>query len=212
MQHTAYMTDYLKEKKLERGLEKLRHRGRIWRVIPKGFKTQPAPKLSEMTTQELVELLAHPDGWYRDMAQRLLVERNDSQAVVLLEELVKSNKSALGSFHALWTLEGLGSNKHDLLLEVLRISDPWVKNSALRQLEGFAQNDPEVLEQVEKEMIRLYLDAPEELALQLALSAYVISQETRMEVIQSVLEAYGHLPLIRDAAMSSLGGIEWTFL
>lgn len=212
VQHTAYMTDYLKEKILERGLEKPGHMGRIWRVVPKGFKAQPAPKLSEMTTKELVGLLAHPDGWYRDMAQRLLVERKDSQAVVLLEELVKSNKSALGSFHALWTLEGLGSNKPDLLLEVLRISDPWVKNSALRQLEGFAQNDPKVLEQVEKEMIRLSLNASEELALQLALSAYVITRESRMVVIQSVLEAYGHLPLIRDAAMSSLGGMEWTFL
>ncbi|GMQ35572.1 DUF7133 domain-containing protein [Algoriphagus taiwanensis] len=212
VQHTAYMTDYLKEKTLERGLEQPGHMGRIWRVVPKGFKAQPAPNLSEMPTQELVELLAHPDGWYRDMAQRLLVERNDSQAVVLLEELVKSNKSAMGSFHALWTLEGLGSVKPDLLLEVLRTSDPWVKNSALRQLEGFAQNDPEVLEQLEKEMIRLSQNASEELALQLALSAYVISQESRMEVIQSVLEAYGHLPLIRDAAMSSLGGMEWTFL
>ena len=212
VQHTAYMTDYLKEKTLERGLEQPGHMGRIWRVVPKGFKTQPAPKLSEMTTQELVGMLAHTDGWYRDMAQRLLVERKDSQSVVLLEELVISNKSALGSFHALWTLEGLESVKPDLLLEVLRISEPWVKNSALRQLEGIAQNDPEVLEQVEKEMIRLSQNASEELALQLALSTYVISQESRMEVVQSVLEAYGHLPLIRDACMSSLGGMEWTFL
>ncbi|GMQ29390.1 DUF7133 domain-containing protein [Algoriphagus confluentis] len=212
VQHTAYMTDYLREKTVERGLESPGHMGRIWRVVPKGYKAKPSSQLSEASTSELVEMLAHSDGWYRDMAQRLLIERADSQSLTLLEDLVKSNKSALGSFHALWTLEGLDSLKPELLFQVLRESEPWVKNSALRQLEVVAQSDEAVMEQLEKEMVRLSQNASEELALQLALSAYVISPESRMEVIQSVLEAYGNLPLIRDASMSSLGGMEWTFL
>src|SRR5262249_30192699 len=37
-------------------------RGRIYRIVPEGFKRQPLPKLSKATTPELVALLEHPNG------------------------------------------------------------------------------------------------------------------------------------------------------
>ena len=55
----------------------------------------------------MVAYLSNAGGWYRDVAQRLLVERNDKQVLPLLKELVKNGKVPLGRFHALWTLEGM---------------------------------------------------------------------------------------------------------
>ena len=54
-------------------------------------------------------LLSHEDGWYRDVAQRLLVERKDDSTIPLLRQLVAAGPSELGRLHALWTLEGLGA-------------------------------------------------------------------------------------------------------
>jgi mono/diheme cytochrome c family protein/glucose/arabinose dehydrogenase/F0F1-type ATP synthase delta subunit len=212
VQHTAYMTPYLKEKTLERNLEKPAHMGRIWRIVPKGFRSKQSPKLSEMSLIELVGLLGHQDGWYRDMAQRLLVEKEDPAAVPLLEHLAKTGESELARFHALWTLEGMNSLNSDLLIQFLRNDTDLVKSNSLRLLEGFALRDNRILLLIEEELDRQVKSASEEFALQIALSAYVLSPEKRFTILASVLENHGKQALIRDAAMSSLGNREADFL
>ena len=53
--------------------------GRIYKIVSnKGQTTRNLkPNLSKATTEELVKLLEHPNGWHRMTAQRLLVERQD---------------------------------------------------------------------------------------------------------------------------------------
>jgi mono/diheme cytochrome c family protein/glucose/arabinose dehydrogenase len=212
VQHTAYMTPYLKEKTLERNLDKPAHMGRIWRIVPKGFNPQPTPKLSGMGTKELIQLLSHPDGWYRDMAQRLLVEKNDQAAAPLLENLAKSGDSKWARFHALWTLEGMGSLEPGLLLELLGEDSDLIRSNSLRLLERFAKEDVQIMQKVGVELERQIQSSSVEFALQVALSAYSISPERRFSILSSVLEKYGDQALIRDAAMSSLGDEEADFL
>jgi len=212
VQHGKYMTDYLREKTLERNLDSPGHMGRIWRIVPKGSRLQESPKLSNAGTSELVEYLSHSDGWYRDMAQRLLVEREDPSSIGLLENLIKSKGSHFGKFHALWTLEGLGALNPELLFLALGDENDLVKSSALRQLEAFALSSSKVQNNLAKRMQELTPKASEELALQLALSAGVIAPENRTEVLTSLLKNYVDQPLIRDAVMSSLAGVEWVFL
>ena len=43
-------------------------------------------QLSTFTTKMLVDLLGHNNGWYRDMAQRLLVEKAEAGTADLLIE------------------------------------------------------------------------------------------------------------------------------
>jgi mono/diheme cytochrome c family protein/F0F1-type ATP synthase delta subunit len=212
VQHTAYMTDYLKGKTLERKLDSPGHMGRIWRIVPKGFDPVAAPKLSKVSTEELVAYLAHSDGWYRDHAQRLLVEKSDPGSVALLEQLVKSESGELAKFHALWTLEGMGKVNPALLLEALADPSDLVKSTSLRQMEAFINSSPEIGERLANEMVGLSAKASEALALQLALSAEKINPEALKTVLQSVLKKYGDQALIRDAVMSSLGNMEWDFL
>ena len=108
IQHGAYMTPYLRSQTLERGLDEGIHYGRIWRVVPEDWTPTDSPDLSAATLEELVEALSDPDGWRRDTAQRLLVQRNDLASVPLLSKAALNGPSALGRLHAIWSLEGIG--------------------------------------------------------------------------------------------------------
>lgn len=212
VQHTAYMTDYLREKTLERKLDAPGHMGRIWRIVPKGFDPVASPKLSQATTGELIGYLSHSDGWYRDQSQRLLVEKADQSAIALLEDLVKSQDSELGSFHALWALEGMGQANPSFLFSILSDPSDLVKSTAIRQLEKLARTQPEVKERLGNELVSLATGATESLALQIGLSAEALSTNARLTVLKSIIGKYGEQALIRDAVMSSLGDVEWDFL
>jgi mono/diheme cytochrome c family protein len=212
VQHGSYMTPYLKEQTLQRGLDSPGHMGRIWRVVPKGFSPKKTPKLSQATTKDLVQYLSHPDGWFRDMAQRLLIEKNDPNSVRYLEDLVKDGKSELGRFHALWTLEGMGKINPALLLEVLKNGADLLKITALRQLENSAANDSRILRQLEATAMDLASKSSEKVVVQMVLSSKVFSPEVKINFLSQIIDKYDHLALIRDAAMSSLEGQEYYFI
>jgi putative membrane-bound dehydrogenase-like protein len=104
-------------------------RGRIWRIVSENAPKAPAFQ-PPTSTEELVKLLEHPNGWQRQLAQRLLVEQQVVEAVPLLRSLVvrASNQLASGTDsadstepfavqRALWTLDGLrGLQPTDVLL------------------------------------------------------------------------------------------------
>jgi putative heme-binding domain-containing protein len=112
-------------------LESGRDRGRLYRLAPPGFKPRPTPHLSQASTAELVALLAHPNGWHRDTAQRLLFERQDQSAVPALREMLAKHASALARWHALWTLDGLGALNEADLLAAMRDADEHVRRAAV---------------------------------------------------------------------------------
>src|SRR5207244_107173 len=80
--------------------------GRIYRVVPDGFKQPPMPRLSRASLPELVATLEHPNGWHRDTAARLLYERNDRAGAPLLAKLLVQSPSSVGRLHALYALKG----------------------------------------------------------------------------------------------------------
>ena len=67
------------------------------------------PRMYSETPAQLVAHFAHPNGWWRDMAQRLLVLKQDKSVVPALQQMVRSSDNLLARFHAMWTLEGLGA-------------------------------------------------------------------------------------------------------
>ncbi|MDB6022858.1 MAG: Cytochrome c, partial [Pedosphaera sp.] len=61
--------------------------GRIFRIVPDGFKRPKLPRLDKAGARELVAELESPNGWHRDTAARLLYERQDKSAVPWLVKL-----------------------------------------------------------------------------------------------------------------------------
>ena len=116
-----------------------RQRGRIWRIVADNADKKDAkknkPALRKAATKDLVAHLADGNIWWRLTAQRLLVERQDRDAVKALEELVKTSKSAVGRAHALWTLEGLHALDATLIEQALNDDEAGVREQALQLAE-----------------------------------------------------------------------------
>ena len=108
-------------------------RGRIWRIGTAPEDTATAPRLSNESTAKLVETLDHPNGWHRDTAQRLLIERADPVAIRLLTAFFPRATSAQGKLHAAWTLQRLGGLRPNFVIEQMLADDhPQVRRHGVR--------------------------------------------------------------------------------
>ena len=73
------------------------------------------------TPAQWVQHLSHPNGWWRDTAQKLLVLRRDLSVVPALEKLASGDSAdPRPRLHALWTLDGLGALDDKLILRALK--------------------------------------------------------------------------------------------
>lgn len=137
LQHKAYLSAYLADQIKQRHLaDEGQHRGRIWRIVSDTQKPGPMPHLSSATPAELVKTLSNPNGWWRDTAQRLLVQRQEVTAVPLLEKLITEGKAPdvmpLAKVHAIWTLSGLDKLTDDVAAVAAKDADPRVRLAALQ--------------------------------------------------------------------------------
>ncbi len=105
--------------------------GRIYRISPKGGLPWTTPRFSRTNIPAAVGRLAHPNKWWRDTAQRLLVQWQDRRAVAPLLELLRGSDDPKARLHALWTLEGLDALSASELLRSFRDEHPAVREHAL---------------------------------------------------------------------------------
>ncbi|MBK9167187.1 MAG: c-type cytochrome [Bryobacterales bacterium] len=112
--------------------------GRIYRFVPKNRRTNRGLKvnLGDMSSAELVPLLDHENGWHRQTAQRLLLERQDKSVAPALRELARSAKP-VGRTHALWMLEGIGELDQASVDRALGDGHAGVREQAVRLAERF---------------------------------------------------------------------------
>ncbi len=212
MQHKAYMTPYLREQTLNRKLDAPVHKGRIWRIVPATWKPAKPVTLSTASASELVGYLSSADGWYRDMAQRLLVERNDKRISPALINLALKGPNQLGRFQALWTLEGLNSLRPDMLLPLVSDPNSLISSTAIRLLEPFAKANTQVRSTLEKQLLTNWAKASDRQVLQMALSARSLDQPAVHQLLAGIAERHGAMPLMRDAVLSSVYNREFAFL
>lgn len=123
---------YLREEILRRGLEKNVGKGRIYRLLREDIEPGPLPRLGKSDAKQLVEALGHPNGWWRDEAQKLLVLRNETNAIPLLKNLMKQEDNGLARAHALWTLDGMDVWDESLVVSAIKDKNIEVRLAALR--------------------------------------------------------------------------------
>ena len=116
-------------------------RGRIWRLVHDGFQPGAQPQMQDETPAQLVVHLDHPNGWWRDTAQKLLVLRDDKSVVAALQQMARSDQNHLARIHALWTLEGLDALDAGFVREKLKDQNPQVRIAAIRASETLLKKD-----------------------------------------------------------------------
>jgi mono/diheme cytochrome c family protein len=127
---------YLRRKIQQHQLDKVTSHGRIWRLVYDGIQPdRTVPKMLDEPASALVKHLEHPNGWWRDTAQKLLVLKQDKSVVPMLQDMARNSSVVLGRFHALWTLEGLGALDATLARTLMRDLNPLVRVQAIRASE-----------------------------------------------------------------------------
>jgi mono/diheme cytochrome c family protein len=123
---------YLRAKIEQYQLDKVISLGRIWRLTHEDFKRdETKPHMYDESSADLVKHLEHPNGWWRDMAQQVLVQRNDVSVAPALVNIVRTSDNLLARFHALWVLEGIGKLESSLVTDVMKDPEPRMRVMAL---------------------------------------------------------------------------------
>ena len=201
---SAYLTDYIKSHDLELPVG----RGRIWRVVYGNAPRPAALALSKATPAQLVQTLSNPKGWWRDTAQRLLVERGDSSVAPALRTLAATAPDWRTRLHALWTLDGLEAIEAAQIDKALADTNADVRAAAIRLSERFLTQDAAMLAKI----VRLQSDRNWNVRRQLAASIGDAPRPARIEPAVAMMIRDGADPIIVDALISSLDGDEMAVL
>ena len=116
-------------------------KGRIYRIVPRDGLSAVRPDLGSADVTTLVDALSHPNKWWRDTAQRVLLERQDLEAVPLLAAMIAVPPSSVARLHGLWTLRGLEALTVDQVADALRDTTAGVRENALRLAEPYLRED-----------------------------------------------------------------------
>ena len=91
----------------------------------------PKVSLSQASSSALVALLAHPNGWHRNAAQRLILERQDQHMISELRSLFQQSTKPKVRIRALYALEGLGALTLADVQKALTDPEPGIRKEAL---------------------------------------------------------------------------------
>ena len=179
-----------------------RDRGRLYEIVPDGFHRRPQPKLTRAPTAELVGHLADPDAWWRETAQRLLIERDDPSLIAPLKELARSRPSALARAHALWTLDALGRLDAEPIRSALTDVTPEVREQAARLAAPMANGDGTVRDG----LLALAVDADPMVRFQTALSLGDVADPRAVDGLASIAARDSQDRWTKTAVLSSIAG------
>ena len=177
-------------------------RGRIYRVLPREVNSvaRGSNRIAQLDTAALVQCLDSANGWRRDTAQQLLVDKRDPSATALLAELAKRGDRPEARLHAICTLELLGTIDLETLRLALSDSHAGVRRHATRIAEGKLAAQPELA----AAFLSLIDDSDPQVQLQLAYSLGEWRDKRAYEAIATLLLRHHGDTSLRWALMSSL--------
>ena len=209
IQHKGYMTEYLRDYVQTHEMAQPNSRGRIYRIMHESSKRDTTPLPMRSTPAQLVSMLAHPNGWRRDMAQQLLVERGDTSVVPALRKMASSAADVRTRLHALWTLDGLDAIEPGDVMSALSHANRDVRVSGLRLAERWLGQPNHPLQGA---VLKRLNDNDWAVRRQLAATLGELPAQSKESAIATILERYGDDPIAVDAALSGLNGSELVVL
>lgn len=206
MQHIETPVSIPDDLKEDMDFAKGSDKGRIYRIFPSDGAKRDLKNvnLGSKSTAELVELLGHPNQWWRLTAQRLILERQDKSILPALKEQFATHQDPRGRLHTLYAIDALGGLDASLAKAALKDASEGVRIHGAILSERFAQNLPDLLE--------LANDKDDRVALQAALSLGQFQGAKVQEALAGILERYASQPLYRTAVLSSDAGSSLAFV
>lgn len=192
-------SSYLRPQILRLGLDKNIGRGRIYRIVHDAISPDTQkPNLLHAAATELVQYLSHPNGWWRDNAQKLLIVRNEQSIIPDLKKLALGKRSfwdkllfwkkaptLMGRIHALWTLEGLHAVDKPLLWQLMQDPAPEMRRMAIWNIEPFIKEGSAEVFSSLKNMVQ---DPDTDVRTQLAQSLRYSTIERAKPLLEALIE------------------------
>ena len=175
-------------------------KGRIYRIAKTGVQRPAWPDFSN-----LEQAIQSSNGWVRDTAMRLMLDRRDVSPVPTLKKAVQTHANPAVQIQALWTLKGFEKLDAATVLSALNSPHTFVRVNALRCLadEVFVpgQLDDSVID-------KLIHDPAPPVRFALALVSYRLPKAQRVRVITALAQQDGDDLRMITALRCSLPGIE----
>jgi mono/diheme cytochrome c family protein len=210
IEHRISVTEYLRDQILARKLDRPTGLGRIYRVVHESTtRDRMASGLSRASNAELVLTLGHPNGWWRDTAHRLLVERHATDAAPALIRLASAAPDWRVRLRALWILDGLEAIAWNETARALEDEAPSVRRAAVRIAERWLAEPGHAAHRAVMSRID---DEDAGVRRQLAASLGMMPPGVREAAVARVLERFGEDPITVDAALSGVRGGELTLI
>lgn len=211
IQHKTYLTDYLKEEIKSRNLDQPHTYGRIYRVVPQKGKAE----IIAMPEDEpsLVKLLDNSNGWTRDKAQQILIDKKMVLAGPELREFLKNDDKPLALIHSLWTLEGLGILNSEDIIPLLNKTDWHIRSQAITAISSI----------IDKENYKAFIPSLEDLitredSLAAPYIAFTVQKIQNLDasagerILYNLSKTFPDSKYVADAIISNLEGNEALFL
>ncbi len=204
IQQRADITEYLRDHILTNRLEQPTGMGRIYRVVHDSTE-RDGKRMAQASTAQLIETLSHPNGWWRDTAQRILIERGDKSVAPALVTLAASAGDWRIRLHALWTLDGIDAIEPAQVTAALEDQSREVRVAGVRLAErwlGMASHP------LQAGVLKRIDDPDWSVRQQLAASLGALPAGARESAIVTMLERHAGDAITLDAALSGLRGSE----
>jgi putative membrane-bound dehydrogenase-like protein len=175
-------------------------KGRIYRVYPKYASPRQFVRLDKLDAAGLVAALETPNGWQRDKAHELLLERNDKKAIGPLTKLLANSKLPQARLHALYAVDQLGGLSDGALIAALKDEHGGIRRHAIRLAESRLKKTPALA----GKLLSLASDADPMVRLQLAYTLGETQEADASAALANLAIANHADPYITAAVMSSL--------
>ena len=186
-----------------------KERGRIYRIVGRAWKgRRERVNLATLDATQLARTLEHANGWWRDTAQRLIVERGDAGGVAELRRVAAAGRSAASRIHALWTLQGLAALQAADLVTSLRDGDAPVREQAVLLAETRLHESAVLRDRV----VSMAEDPAARVRLRVALALGYTRDARALDALASIARRDGAESWTRAAVLSSVGGRASEFL
>lgn len=216
LEHRAVASPYYRDEIAKKKLDTLLSGGRIIRIKNKSKSLDPFPDFAAAKSSDLINMLSSSNGWLRDRAQQLLLQRQDKSTVPALEQMARDRSKPIPAIHALHTLNGLNALNFQFLKEIAADADAWVTAHSLLLLQQFATKENvdayvELLNTLssraqrgtggENSLINLYIAA--------TLSPWMkASPDVFLPYLKKISSGYAGNIIVQEAVVSSAAGHE----
>lgn len=210
IQHRASVTTYLRQQSEDRHLVLPTHLGHIYRIVPENSNAHRKANFAAETPAQWVAHLSDGNAWWRETAQRLLVEHRDADVSSALNQLAANGPNPLGQLHALWTLQGRDEVSVETVRAALASTNATVRKAAIHVSENlFAGEDKGgAIEALNK----ITNDPSPKVNLQLALTLGQLHDRDADDRMASLLDSDAPNKFLSDAILSGLSGRELDLL